>query len=139
MRAQGSAEPSYLALPLSPMGSSMPSSTLAPWRGSKKGLGNLCLTCAVPWGPSGQPFTQLHLHATHQAVNVLGGAVARLLQQICECPGEGHRNTGPSGSAYIPLPIPSQVSLFPHTTSSGEKGQPPHWSHLGAEKAPGKR
>lgn len=49
------------------------------------------------------------------------------------------RGTGAQEHQVMPTsPIPVEVSLLPHTTSSGEKGQPPHWSHLGAEKAPGK-
>lgn len=48
-----------------------------------------CLTCAVSGGPPGQPLTQWDLHTPHEAVHVLRGAVAWLLQQICQCPGEG--------------------------------------------------
>lgn len=64
--------------------------------------------------------------------------MARLLQQVSERPGEGHRSTGPSGNAYIPHPIPVQVSPLPHIASSGVRGQCLYWSHFRAEKAPEK-
>lgn len=134
MRAQGRAEPSYPPLPFPPMGSSMPSSTLAPQRGSKKGPGSLCLTCAVPRGPPGQSLAQLHLHAAHQAIDVLGGAMARLLQQVSERPGEGHRSTGTSGDAHIPHPSPG-VPTAPHHKLWGE-GAAPSLEPFGSREGP---
>lgn len=47
------------------------------------------LTCAVSGEPPGQPLAQRDLHTPHEAVHVLRRAVAWLLQQICQCPGEG--------------------------------------------------
>lgn len=112
-----------MPLPFPPMGSSMPSSKLAPQRGSEKGLGSLCLTCAVPWGSPGQPLAQLHLHAAHQAIDVFRGAMAWLLQQVGERPGEGHRSTGPSDDAYIPHPSPG-VPIAPRCKLWGEGAAP---------------
>lgn len=48
-----------------------------------------CLTCAVSGGSPGQPLAQRDLHTPHEVVHVLRGAVTWLLQQICQCPGEG--------------------------------------------------
>lgn len=64
-----------------------------------RGRGWQGLTCAAAGGPPGEPLAQLHLHAAHEPVDVLGGAVARLLQQVSERPGRGR---GTSGRALLP-------------------------------------
>lgn len=60
--------------------------------------------------------------------------MARLLQQVSERPGEGHRSTGTSGDAHIPHPSPG-VPTAPHHKLWGE-GAAPSLEPFGSREGP---
>lgn len=99
------------------------------------------LTCAAAGGPPGEPLAQLHLHAAHEPVDVLGGAVAWLLQQVGERPGRGRGTSGltrclrPPSRPTVPPPAPRHVQR-----GHFEAGQTPRrgWAR-GARAAAGRR
>lgn len=106
-----------------------------------RGWGWQGLTCAAAGGAPGEPLAQLHLHAAHEPVDVLGGAVARLLQQVGERPGRGRGTSGLTRCLHPPS-RPAVPPPAPRHTQRGhfEAGQTPRrgWAR-GARAAAGRR